>query len=103
MSRRIATIFHWLGLLAAVLAIGAAVVWNAETFHERRAAQEHLRTLPPALENRDAALVQAFARQRASTEKLKRSLTGGGVLVLGGLIVYGLGLAVYSASRRRRR
>ncbi len=100
MSRRRGTILHWLGALVAALAIAGAVVWNVETYQARQAAQHDLRALPPEIENREAALAAAFAQQRASTQGLRRSVTFGGVLVLGGLIVYGLGWVARYASRQ---
>ncbi len=100
MSRRLGSLLYWLGTVVAVLAIAGAVAWNAQTFQARQAAQENLRTLSPERLERETALAEAFARQRASTQNLKRSLTVGGVLVLGGLIVYGFGLAARYASRR---
>ncbi len=99
MSERVGTYLYWLATALAVLAIVGAIIWNVQTLQARQEAQENLRTLSPALEDRDAVLAEAFARQRASTERLKRSLTFGGVLVLGGLIVYGLGLVARFVSR----
>ncbi len=99
MTRRLGTFLYWLGSVLAVLAILSAVAWNGWTFQQRQLAQENLRTLSPERVERETALAEAFARQRASTESLKRSVTFGGVLVLGGLIVYGLGWAARQASR----
>ena len=99
MTRRLGNILHSLGLLIAVLAIGGAVAWNVAAFQQRQQARENLRTVPPELVERETALAEAFARQRASTKNIKRSVTYGGFLVLGGLIVYGLGWAARSVSR----
>lgn len=103
MSQRLGAVFHWVGLLVMVIAIAGAVTWNVQAFEQRRAAQENLRSLSPALDNRQEALAAAFAEQRASTAALRRSLTAGGALAIGGLIVYGLGLAAFVASRKRKR
>ncbi len=99
MTRRLGSCLHWLGLLIAVLAIGGAVAWNVWAFQQRQEAQKNLRTLSPALVERETALAEAFARQRASTKNLQRSVTFGGVLVLGGLFVYGFGWAARRTSR----
>jgi hypothetical protein len=99
MTRRSGTLIYRLASLVAVLAIFGAVAWNVQTFQERQQAQENLRTFPTEQVEREKVLAEAFARQRASTQSLKRSLTFGGVLVLGGLIVFGLGLAARYASR----
>jgi hypothetical protein len=102
MSRRLGTTLHWLATALAVLAIIGAVAWNLQALQERQEAQENLRTLSLERIERETALAEAFARQRASTQSLKRSLTFGGVLVLGGLIVYGFGWVARYASRTPR-
>ena len=99
MTRRLGTLLYWLGTVLAVLAILSAVTWNVRTLQQRQQAQENLRNVSPDRVEQETALAEAFARQRASTESLKLSVTYGGVLVLAGLIVYGLGLAARYASR----
>ncbi len=103
MTRRLGNILHSLGLLIAVLSVLGALVWNGWTFSQRQAAQENLMALSPERRELETALVDAFAAKRASTENLKRSLTYGGILVLGGLIVYGFGWAARYASRTPNR
>ena len=88
MTRRLGTILHRLGLLIAVLSVLGALAWNASTFTQRQQAQENLKALSPERQHLETALVDPFAAKRTSTKNLKRSLTYGGVLVLGGLIVY---------------
>jgi len=99
MTRRSGNLIYWLASLVAVLAILAAIVWNGWTLNQRQTAQENLKALSPERTELQTAMAEAFAGKRASTENLKRSLTFGGVLVLGGLIVYGLGWAARYASR----
>ena len=103
MTRRLGTILHRLGLLIAVLSVLGALAWNASTFTQRQQAQENLKALLPERQHLETALVDPFAAKRTSTKNLKRSLTYGGVLVLGGLIVYGLGWAARYASRTPNR
>ncbi len=101
MTPRWGVIFYRVAGVVAALAIVAAVAWNAWTLAQHQQTQAELRAL--SLERRQlaTALGDILAQKRATTARLERSLSYGGALLLGGVIVYGLGWAIRRAAARR--
>ena len=100
-------LFHRLGAALALLAIVIAVAWNAWTFDLRQQAREQFdaqfagrgTSVPQISSITPTGLAEGYARVRASTRRLERSMTFGGMLILGGLFAYGLGVAARQANR----
>lgn len=89
----------------AVLAIVGAVLLNAGTLQLRLEARKTLRSLAPETSELQTELAEAYGNARTSAEDLRRSLTFGGIWIVGGLVAYGIGLSARNATggRRRRR
>jgi len=103
MTRRLGIFLHRLGLSLAVLSVVGAVVLNAGALQLRLDAQKKLRALAPETAELQTALAEAYSEARASTENLKRSLTFGGIWIIGGLLAYGFGWTARYVTRRRKR
>lgn len=104
------TFSHRLGLLLAVLAIFGAVAWNGWTIYERNQVRAEFNALfvdnvsrrAPTTSEVPMVVNAAYAKVKASTEALERSITLGGILVIGGLVAYGVGCCASTATRRRK-
>lgn len=108
MTRRWGIFLHRLGLALAVFSVVGAVLLNAGAFQLRLEARKNLRALAPETSELQTELAEAYGNARDSAENLRRSLTFGGIWVVGGLFAYGLGLSARNAAggrrqRRRRR
>lgn len=82
--------------------VGAVVV-NAAALQLRLEAQKNLRSLAPETAELRPALTEAYSQAKASTENLRRSLTFGGLWIIGGMAAYGIGLTARSVTRKRKR
>lgn len=100
---------HRLGLLVAVVAIMGAVAWNASAFEQRQAARAEFNALfvnntsasAPLTAETPVVVNEAYARVKASTRNLERSMIFGVILVFGGLVAYGAGCCASVVTRRR--
>ena len=110
MTNNFATLSRRLGLLLAVLAIFGAVAWNGWTFNHRQEVRTEFNALfvnnvsagAPKTSEVPVVLNAAYAKVKASTQALERSMTFGAILVIGGLVAYGVGCCASTATRRRK-
>ena len=104
------TFSHRLGLLVAVLAVFGAVALNGWTFYERQQVRAEFNALfvnnissaAPKTSELPVVLSEAYANVRASTQAQRQSMTFGVILVIGGLVAYGVGCCASTATRRRK-